>query len=113
MTNTPREAIIVDANGMPIGHMNIDQMHADACRLVYELAVTAGDDDATDTVSERWLTTTRDLDYFGYLTAAALPMMVRDILGPILDACDVAGIHLRPGLQAAAQDALRTLGGTQ
>lgn len=106
----PSEAFIVDDNGIPISHVDIDRLQSDATLLMYEMAATAGNDDATDAVAIRW-TTRCDPDYFGYLTAAALSLMTRNILAPILDVTDELGVNLRAGLRNASNDAHRDLGG--
>lgn len=108
--NPPAEFFISDEQGMPIGHVNVDRLQSDAVLLMYELAETAGDDEATDRVSERWVART-DPQYFGYLSSAALSLLTRCILGPTLDACDAAGLRLRDGLKAASAAAHRDLGG--
>ncbi|BBZ04890.1 hypothetical protein MCHIJ_43270 [Mycolicibacterium chitae] len=112
MTNNeiPSEAIIVGDDGLPIGHVNFDQLTSDATLLMYAMAATAGDDDATDEVAIKW-SGTHDPDYFGYLAASALSLMTRCILAPTLDAAAAAGVDLRPGLKRASADAHRNLGG--
>ncbi|MCB0931647.1 MAG: hypothetical protein KDB71_07075 [Mycobacterium sp.] len=108
--NIPSEAYIVDDNGIPIGHIDFDKLTRDATLLMYEMAETAGDDAATDRVAIRW-TNRADItpDYFGYLAATALSLTVRHVLAPTLDAVAAAGVDLRPGLRAAADDARRDL----
>jgi hypothetical protein len=105
MTDTPdplpAEAFIVDDQGLPVAHVDLDQLTADAIALTYELAATAGDDPATDQVAERWA----QRPDFTYLCAAALTLMTKNILGPTLDACDAIGLNLRAGLARAADDA--------
>lgn len=105
----PAEAFIVDATGAPIAHMNFDRISTDATLLMYELAATAGDDEATDRVSTEWVTRLGPAT-FGYVAAAALSLTVRNILGPTLDVCAAVGADLRPGLKSAAADARRDLG---
>ncbi|BBY42185.1 hypothetical protein [Mycolicibacterium celeriflavum] len=109
-TNTPPEAFIVGDNGLPLGHINIDQLQADATLLMYEMAAAAGNDTATDQVSIKWAST-HDPDYFGYLCAAALSLMTRHVLAPTLDVTAQLGTDLRPGLHQASDDAHRDLGG--
>lgn len=111
-TNIPSEAIIVDKDGLPIAHIDFDKLQSDAVRLMYEMAVTAGDDDATDQAGAKWASTNSP-DYFGYLCSAALSLMVRNILAPTLDVAAGLGVDLRPGLKSACADALRDLGGGQ
>ncbi|MFA7511123.1 MAG: hypothetical protein WCZ29_11640 [Mycolicibacterium vanbaalenii] len=108
MTNMPPEAIIVGDDGLPIGHVNFDQLTADATLLMYDMAVTAGDDDATDKVAMKWAGA-HEPDYFGYLCASALSLMTRHILGPTLDVTDRVGVDLRTGLKQASAAAHRDL----
>lgn len=110
MTNMPPEAIIVGDDGMPIGHVNFDQLTTDATLLMYEMACTAGDDTATDKVAIKWAGR-HDPDYFGYLCASALSLMTRHILGPTLEVTDTVGVNLRAGLKQASADAHRDLAG--
>lgn len=111
-TNAPSEAIIVDGDGLPVGHIDFDRLQSDATRLMYEMAASAGDDDATDRVGAKWAGT-HDPDYFGYLCSAALSLMVRYILAPTLDVAAEIGVDLRPGLKKACDAALRDLGGDE
>lgn len=108
----PAEAFIVGADGLPIAHVDFDKLTTDATKLMYELAVTAGDDDATDAVARRWVSRLEPT-YFGYVAAAALSLTVRNILGPTLDAAQAVGLDLRGGLKRATADALRDLGGEE
>ncbi|KXO99674.1 Uncharacterised protein (plasmid) [Tsukamurella tyrosinosolvens] len=110
--NPPAEAFIVDEQGMPIGHMDIDKIQSDAVLFMYDIASTAGNDAETDRVSAEWVGKVGPQS-FGYVAAGALSMLVRHILGPTLDTCELAGIHLRDGLRAARDDAHRDLGGAQ
>ena len=110
--NPPAEFFVADEQGMPIGHVNVDRLQSDATLLMYDMAASAGDDDATDRVSVEWLSR-HDPEYFGYIATAALSLTVRCILGPVLEACDAAGLHLRPGLLDARDNAHRTLGGNE
>jgi hypothetical protein len=87
---------------------NIDKLQSDATLLMYELAVTAGNDEATNRVARRWLTTT-DLDYFAYLAAGALTSMVRNVLAPVLDVAERSSeVDLRAGLREAYANAVVT-----
>jgi hypothetical protein len=108
----PAEAIIVDDNGMPTGHINFDRLQSDATMLMYQMAATAGDNTATDRVGAQWAAA-HEPDYFGYLCSAALSLMTRCILAPTLDAAAELGVDLRPGLRKSCDDALRDLGGQQ
>lgn len=108
----PAEAIIVDADGLPKAHINFDQLTTDASRLMLELAATAGDDDATDRVGAKWVSS-HDPDYYGYMCAAALSLMVRNVLAPCLDAAAAVGLDLRAGLRKCAAESLQELGDDQ
>ena len=101
---TPDFIIVADDDGTPKSMVDVDRLQTDATRLMYQLAVSAGDDDATDKVSERWVAA-HDPDYFGYLAAATLSLLVRNVLAPTLDAAEAVGLHLRDGLRAAASQA--------
>lgn len=107
--NAPSEAFIVRDDGTPIGHIDIDRLQADSTLLMYEMAVTAGDDDATDAVAHRWVAR-HDADYFGYVAAGALSLMTRNILAPVLDVAETASkVDLRKGLREAYENAVTTL----
>ncbi|CAM3224668.1 hypothetical protein [Tsukamurella hominis] len=108
--NPPAEFFIADEKGLPIGHIDVDKLQSDATLLMYDLAETAGDDEATDRVAEKWVTAT-DPQYYSYLAAAALSLTVRHVLAPSLDVAQRAGIDLRAGLRRAAAYARRDLGG--
>lgn len=110
MPEIPAEAIIIGDDGMPVAHVDFDKLQSDATMLMYEMAASAGDDDATDQVGAKWAMTNNP-DYFGYLCSAALSLMVRNILAPTLDVAAELGVDLRPGLKSACTDALRDLGG--
>lgn len=107
--NMPAAALIVDDDGMPIAHVDFDRISTDATLFMYDLAATAGDDEATDRVSAEWVNRLGPAT-FGYVAAAALSLTVRNILGPTLDVCAAVGADLRPGLKSAAADARRDLG---
>ncbi|WP_347956451.1 hypothetical protein [Gordonia aichiensis] len=101
--------LIVGDDGEPIAFMDYDKMTADATRLMYQIAMTAGDDEATDQVGIEW-TRRLDPDYYGYVAAGALSLMVRCILAPILEVTDELGVDLRKGLRDSATNAEATLG---
>ena len=101
--------IITGDNGEPVAAVDLDKLQSDATRLMYALAATAGDDQATDQVALRW-SSTLDPDYFGYVAAGALSLLVRHVLGPTLDVTDQLGVDLRRGLRDAAANAEANLG---
>ncbi|GAB36864.1 hypothetical protein [Gordonia otitidis] len=108
-TQPPQQILVTGSDGNVESFIDVDKLQSDATRLMYQLAVTAGDDEATDEVSKRWVTA-HDPDYFGFLAAAALSLMTRCILGPILEVTDEMGVNLRDGLDSAANNAESTLG---
>lgn len=105
----PDDIIVTDEDGNAKAFVNVDRLQSDATRLMYAMAVTAGDDDATDKVGADWATQ-HDPDYFGYLSAAALSLLTRNILAPVLDVAEARGVDLRAGLREAAAAAEETLG---
>ena len=81
------------------------RLQDDALRFMFELAATAGDDPKTDEIWERWLTS-RSVDEFHYLIAAALPMLLSNVLAPALDvAKEVTGHDFRAKLGELATEA--------
>lgn len=109
MSDMPTDAIIVGDDGLPIAHIDFDKLQSDATMYMYEIAASAGDDDATDRVGAKWAASNSG-DYFGYLSAAALSLMVRNILAPTLDVAAELGVDLRPALKRSCEDAVRDLG---
>ncbi|QSM00085.1 hypothetical protein SEA_CASHLINE_46 [Gordonia phage Cashline] len=109
MDSLPDRALVVDETGALTSVVDIEQLQADATRLMYAFAATAGDDEETDRVATKWASE-HDPEYFGYLAAAALSFMTRLILAPTLDAAEAAGLDLRIGLLQAARNAEHTLG---
>lgn len=105
----PPQILVTAEDGNVTSFIDVDKLQSDATRLMYQLAVTAGDDDATDEVSTEWVTA-HDPEYFGYLAAAALSLMTRCILGPILEVTDAMGVNLRAGLQDSADNAEEAFG---
>ncbi|MEU9805589.1 hypothetical protein [Mycobacterium sp. NPDC050853] len=110
VNETPSSGFIIGDDGQPLGHIDFDQLTLDATLLMYELAVTAGDNDATDRVAAKWVAA-HNPDYYGYLCAAALSLTVRHVLAPTLDVTERLGVDLRIGLRRAATEAARDLGG--
>lgn len=111
-SDLPADVFVVGADGLPIAHIDVDKLTTDASRLMFELAATAGDDDATDRVGEKWVAS-HDPAYYGYLCAAALSLMTRNVLAPCLEAAAAVGLDLRAGLRKCATESLQELGGDQ
>jgi|YelNatPaOPRAMG01_1025707.scaffolds.fasta_scaffold130844_4 hypothetical protein len=106
--NNPAEAIIVRDDGQPIGRINFDDLEANATLLMYAFADSAGDDDKTDEVAAQWLDRIGP-GHFGYVAAAALALMTRNVLAPVLEVVERQGIDLRVGIREAYANALATL----
>lgn len=106
----PEELMIVDSQGIPVSVVDVAKLQLEATRLMYQMAETAGDDDATDAVAAKWVKA-HDPAYFGYLTSAALSLMTRHVLAPVLDVAAEMGVDLRAGLKQAAAETEATLGG--
>ncbi|KZF00884.1 hypothetical protein A2J03_09885 [Rhodococcus sp. EPR-157] len=84
---TPDHAMVVNADGSPRGVADISRIQSDATILMYEMAAAAGDDDAVDAVAIEW-TGKLDPDSMGYTSAAALSLLARNVLGPVLEVLD-------------------------
>lgn len=93
--------IVVDDDGSPIGMFDKDQIDTDAVKFAFELAAACADEHEVDRV----VTKTIDkvgVDGFGYVAAAALSIMTKEILAPTLVVTDKVGIDLRTMLAKIA-----------
>lgn len=97
MDNLPNHAMIVGEDGMPKSVVDIGKMQSDATRLMYQMAAAAGDDAELDRIGTEWAMS-HDPDYFGYIAAGALSLLVRNILEPTLQVIDEVLPHI--GLRA-------------
>ncbi|WP_232717401.1 hypothetical protein [Gordonia metallireducens] len=102
--------MITDDNGTVKSVIDIPQLKNDALRLMYEMASTAGDDDATGEVAKRWAAS-NEPEYYAYLTALALSLMTSLVLAPALDCCEAAGARMRDAVKDAAASAEASHGG--
>lgn len=100
---TPKEAILVDADGLPIGFVNFDEISSMATRLMYAMAANCGDSDALDAVAVRYLREAGN-DSFGYVCAAALSSTMRNILEPTLQTVEALSPELGAQLRKALVD---------
>lgn len=109
----PERMLLVDDDGNPLSMIDTDQLQADATRLMYAYAAASGDDAELDRIAREWITR-NDPRYFGYLAAAALSLITRNVLEPSLQVLDEALPHIkfREFLADARDNTERDLGGT-
>lgn len=108
----PAEAIIIGDDGLPIAHIDFDQLDIDATLLSYDMAHAAAQPDpdhATRQIAIDYAAR-HNPDYLGYISARALGLTARNILAPTLDVAASLGVDLRAGLARARTDAQRDLG---
>lgn len=108
--NSLEQVLITDGDGTPKSVIGVSQLKIDAARLMYEVASTAGDDDATGEVAKRWAES-NEPEYYAYLTALALTLMTSLVLAPALDCCEAAGAQMRDAVKDAAASAEASRGG--
>lgn len=112
MNDTPDRFMVVGDDGVPRGIVELADLQANATRLMYEMAAAAGNDAELDRIGMEW-TTRLDPDDFGYTAAAALSLMARNIVAPMLEVFDEAlpNIKFRSKLAECRDEAEKTLGG--
>ncbi|MFI9537472.1 hypothetical protein ACIG56_30045 [Nocardia fusca] len=112
MSATPDKFMVVGDDGVPRGIVELADLQANATRLMYEMAAVAGNDAELDRIGMEWTART-DPDDFGYTTAAALSLMTRHILAPLLDVLDevMPKAGFRAKLAESRDEAERNLGG--
>lgn len=93
--------LVTDDDGRPIAFFDKGQIDTDGVRFAFELAAACADEDAVDAVVTETLTRV-GVDGFGYVAAAALSVMVKEILAPTLVITDKIGIDLRTMLHSMA-----------
>lgn len=96
--------LIVDDDGVPQASLDMDKITDHGVKLAFRLAAArdeAGRQAAANDIAAQVLAEVGP-DAFGYIAACALTTMARDILHPVLDCADAAGVHLRPGIEAIA-----------
>lgn len=110
--HVPSHLIIKDANGSPHSIVDVDRLQAGATRLMYQYAAAAGDDAELDRIGTEWAANNPP-DYFGYVCAGALSLLVRNVLEPTLQVLDRAApqFDFRAKLVSARDNAEKTLGG--
>lgn len=101
----PDRIIVTGDDGQPSAVIDTAKLQDDAMRMMLELCATAGDDPATDELWSTWVRS-RTPDEFGYLCAAVIPMMLSNVLAPVLDvAKEVTGRDFRDKLRELATEA--------
>ncbi|MEV0711473.1 hypothetical protein [Nocardia aurea] len=107
-------ALVVNEDGTPRGVVDVAQIQSTATILMYEMASAAGNDDELDRIGIEW-TETLDPDEFGYVSAAALSLLVRNVLAPVLQVLAELSPELEKDLRAKLVEsrdyAQATLGG--
>ncbi len=93
--------IVTDDDGLPIAVMDPEIIGDHGTRLAFRLAATTDPDDRKAIAAE--VLAEVGPDAFGYVAANALQVIAGEILHPVLDCADAAGVHLRPGIAAIAE----------
>lgn len=93
--------LVTDDAGRPIAFFDKDQVDTDGVKFAFALAAACADEDAVDAVVAETLTRV-GVDAFGYVAAAALSIVVKEILAPTLVVTDKVGIDLRTMLRKIA-----------
>ncbi|WP_434158793.1 hypothetical protein C5142_18215 [Rhodococcus sp. BGS-1C] len=89
MPETPQHAMVMNEDGSPRGVADFDRIQSDATLMMCEYAAAAGDDDAINALTLEWVEKL-DADSMGYTTAAAIPLLARNIIAPMLEVLEVA-----------------------
>ncbi|RZU31164.1 hypothetical protein [Blastococcus saxobsidens] len=101
---------LVGDDGEPLGVVDIDVIQARATVLGFELATFHDDPPEIDRVMAEALTELGP-EAFGYVAAAALRHVVENVVNPLMDVADAAGVgdSVHAGLVAAARHAREVL----
>jgi hypothetical protein len=104
-------AMIIGDDGTPTGIVDIARIQCDATVLMYRFAAAAGDNAAVDAVAIEFMHD-RDADEIGYVTAAAMSLITRHVLAPVLDVLDEVAptLGFRAKLAESRDNAIRELG---
>lgn len=110
MNTPPSHAMIINSDGTPRGVADVDRIQSDATILMYQYAAAAGNDSAVDAVGVEWVECL-DSDSMGYTAAAALSLITRCVLAPILDVLDEVApqFDFRAKLAEGRDNAIETL----
>lgn len=110
MSENPTHGMIVGDDGIPTGMVDFTQIQSEATILMYSYAAAAGSDAAVDAVALDLLNE-HDTDTVGYLNAAALSLIVRCVVAPMLETIDklAPNLDFRAKLAEARDNAIETL----
>ncbi|WP_152530449.1 hypothetical protein [Rhodococcus sp. JG-3] len=102
--------MIMNEDGTPRGVADISRIQSDATILMYQYAAAAGNDEAVDAVAEEWVNRL-DPDAMGYTSAAALSLLTRNVLAPMLDLFDqlLPDLDFRATLAKCRDDTIEAL----
>lgn len=107
-------ALVVNEDGSPRGMVDIAEIQSKATILMYWFAAAAGDDDEIDRIACDWVDNLEP-DELGYIATAALPLLVRCVLAPVLEVLSTlspeVGTRMRSKLAESRDYARATLGG--
>lgn len=96
--------IITDSDGNPQGAAVLEEIQAQAIRLAFDMAAHCDNPHEMDEITKGHITEA-GVEGFGYVAAAALKILARDLLQPVLECTDAAGMPLREGIAKAAAQA--------
>ncbi|OZF00550.1 hypothetical protein [Rhodococcoides fascians] len=110
MTDTPSHAMIVGDDGIPTGVVDFTQIQSEATILMYTYAAAAGNDDDIDAAALD-LMRNNNVDSVGYINAAALSLMVRCVVAPMLETIETLApaLDFRAKLAESRDNAIETL----
>jgi len=97
-----RRYLVTDKSGAPTSIVDADLITDQAIALAFALAAAADDEDRCVTIAGDLLEKVGSVE-FGHICSNALLTMAVDILGPLLDATDAAGIRLRSGIRTVSE----------
>nr|WP_141215419.1 hypothetical protein [Rhodococcus sp. 15-649-1-2] len=110
MPETPSHAMIMGEDGTPTGVVDFAEIQSEATILMYAYAAAAGNDDDVDAVALDFMRR-HDVDAVGYVNAAALSLIVRCVIAPMLETIDqlAPGLDFRGKLAESRDNAIETL----
>ncbi|MEH6794021.1 MAG: hypothetical protein V7694_07770 [Rhodococcus sp. (in: high G+C Gram-positive bacteria)] len=110
MTENPTHGMIVGDDGIPTGMVDFAEIQSEATILMYAYAAAAGNDDAVDAVALD-LMRRNNVDAVGYINAAALSLIVRCVIAPMLETIDklAPNLDFRGKLAESRDNAIETL----
>lgn len=97
-----RRYLVTDKSGAPTGIVDADLIVDQAMALAFALSAASDDEDRCVTIAGDLLEKVGSVE-FGHTCISALLTMAVDILGPLLDAADAAGITVRSGIRTVSE----------